>query len=77
VTPGRRESRKLPVRNWLHLRRDVLTKIANTDSSGRAKMKAFIAALIAGAILYVVDAQYNDGHYAEVVKLAATSLIGR
>ena len=40
-------------------------------------MKAFIAALIAGAILYVVDAQYNDGHYAEVVKLAATSLIGR
>jgi hypothetical protein len=39
-------------------------------------MKAFIAALIAAAILYVVDAQYNDGRYAEVVELAATSLIG-
>jgi hypothetical protein len=40
-------------------------------------MKAFIAALVAVAIPYVVDAQYNDGRYTEVVELAATSLIGR
>jgi len=40
-------------------------------------MKAFIAALIAVAILYAVDVQYNDGRYSEVVELAATSLIGR
>jgi hypothetical protein len=59
------------------LRWDALTKIANTDSSERAKMKAFIAALIAVAILYAVDVQYNDGRYSEVVELAATSLIGR
>ena len=28
-------------------------------------MKAFVAASIAAALLYVVDAQYNDGRYAE------------
>jgi hypothetical protein len=32
--------------------------------------------LIAAAILYLVDIQYNDGRYTEVVKLSATSLIG-
>ena len=40
-------------------------------------MKGFIAALIAGAILYAVDIEYNDGHYSRVVKQAATSLLGR
>ena len=40
-------------------------------------MKAFIAALIAGAILYTVDIEYNDGRYTQVVKQAATSLIVR
>ena len=40
-------------------------------------MKAFIAALIAVAILHAVDSEYNDGRYTRVVKQAATSLIGR
>ena len=40
-------------------------------------MKAFIAALIAGAILYAVDTEYNDGRYSQVVKQAATSLVAR
>jgi hypothetical protein len=38
-------------------------------------MKAFIAALIAGAILYAVDSEYNDGRYTKVVKQAVTSLL--
>lgn len=40
-------------------------------------MKAFAAALIAAAILYVVDSQYNDGRYALVVAQAVTSVISR
>jgi hypothetical protein len=40
-------------------------------------MKAFIAALIAGTILYAVDSGYNDGRYSDVIKQAATSLVGR
>ena len=40
-------------------------------------MKGFIAALIAGAILYAVDTEYNDGRYGGVVKQAAISLFGR
>jgi hypothetical protein len=38
-------------------------------------MKAFIAALIASAILYVADSEYNQGRYAAVIQRAATSLI--
>jgi len=40
-------------------------------------MKALIAALIAGTILYFVDSEYNDGRYTQVVKQAATSLVAR
>jgi hypothetical protein len=40
-------------------------------------MKAFIAALIAGAVLYGVDYQFNDGRYTDVIKQAVSSLIGR
>jgi hypothetical protein len=40
-------------------------------------MKAFIAALIAGAVLYFVDSQYNDGRYSAVVKQAITSMVAR
>ena len=54
-----------------------MTTIAALDSSGRPFMKGFIAALIAGAILCVVDFEYNDGRYTRVVKQAATSLVGR
>jgi hypothetical protein len=31
-------------------------------------MKAFVAALIAAGILYVVDLDFNDGHYAEIIQ---------
>jgi hypothetical protein len=41
------------------------------------EMKAFIAALIAGAVLYFVDSQYNDGRYSAVVKQAITSMVAR
>jgi hypothetical protein len=40
-------------------------------------MKVLIAALIAGAIRYAVDSEYNDGRYSGVIKQAATSLVGR
>jgi hypothetical protein len=40
-------------------------------------MKGFIAALIAGAILYAIDSEYNDGRYSSVMKQAAISLVGR
>jgi hypothetical protein len=40
-------------------------------------MKGLIAALIAGAILYAVDSEYNDGRYSGVIKQAAISLVGR
>jgi hypothetical protein len=59
-----------------HFGRYVMATIAVPDSSGRPFMKGFIAALIAGAILYVVDFEYNDGRYTRVVKQAATSLVG-
>jgi rhamnogalacturonyl hydrolase YesR len=38
-------------------------------------MKAFGAALIAAAILYVVDSRYNDGRYTQVLQQAVTSLL--
>lgn len=38
-------------------------------------MKAFVAAVIAAAILYAVDFQYNDGRYAQVLQQAVTSLL--
>jgi rhamnogalacturonyl hydrolase YesR len=38
-------------------------------------MKAFCAALIAAAILYVVDLRYNDGRYTQVLQQAVTSLL--
>jgi hypothetical protein len=40
-------------------------------------MKAFTAALIATAILYVVDFQYNDGRFAGIIEQAVTSLVSR
>ena len=40
-------------------------------------MKALAAALIAAAILYVVDSKYNDGRYTQVIQLAITSVIPR
>jgi hypothetical protein len=40
-------------------------------------MKAIAAALIAAAVLYVVDSQYNDGRYTQVVEQAVTSMISR
>jgi hypothetical protein len=43
--------------------------------SGAAQ--AFTAAIVAVAILYAVDPEYNDGRYPRVVKQAATSLVGR
>jgi hypothetical protein len=33
-------------------------------------MKAFVAALIAVGILYVVDKDYNDGRYTDVIQRA-------
>jgi len=38
-------------------------------------MKAFGAALIALAILCVVDFEYNDGRFAGVIERAVTSLV--
>ncbi|WP_283807274.1 hypothetical protein [Bradyrhizobium sp. Tv2a-2] len=38
-------------------------------------MKAFTAALIAVAILYLADSQYNDGRYTQVLQQAVTSLL--
>jgi hypothetical protein len=38
-------------------------------------VKAFFAALVALAILYVFDSQYNDGRYARVLEQAVTSLL--
>jgi hypothetical protein len=38
-------------------------------------MKAFTAVLIAIAILYVVDSEYNDGRYTGVMKQAVSSLV--
>jgi hypothetical protein len=38
-------------------------------------MKAFGAALIAVAILYVVDSQYNDGRYTQILQQAVTSML--
>ena len=37
-------------------------------------MKAFGAALVAAAILYVVDAEYNDGRYTQVIQQVMTSM---
>jgi hypothetical protein len=38
-------------------------------------MKAFVAALIAVGILFVIDSEYNEGRYAAVVQRAITSVI--
>ena len=38
-------------------------------------MKAFVAALIAAGILYLVDSEYNDGRYTAIIKQAITSVI--
>ena len=38
-------------------------------------MKAFIAALIAVGVLYVVDVEFNDGRYAIVVPRAIMSIL--
>ena len=40
-------------------------------------MKTIAAALIAAAILYVVDSYYNDGRFTQVVEQAVTSVISR
>jgi hypothetical protein len=40
-------------------------------------MKAFAAALIATAILYVVDFEYNDGRITGTIEQAVTSLVSR
>ena len=40
-------------------------------------MKAFAAALIAAAILYVADSEYNDARYTRVVANAVSSVIYR
>jgi hypothetical protein len=40
-------------------------------------MKAFAAALVAAAILYAVDTEYNGGRYTRVIKQAVTSLVSR
>jgi hypothetical protein len=37
-------------------------------------VKAFVAALVAAAVLYVVDSQYNDGRYTQVLQHAELSL---
>jgi hypothetical protein len=37
-------------------------------------VKAFGAALVAIAILYVFDSQYNDGRYTQVLQQAVTKL---
>ena len=38
-------------------------------------MKAFAATFVAVGILYVVDSEYNDGRYTQVIKHAVTSLL--
>ena len=38
-------------------------------------MKALGAALIAAAILYVVDSQCNDGRYTQILEQAVTHLL--
>jgi hypothetical protein len=38
-------------------------------------MKAFVAALVTVAVLCVVDSEYNDGRYTQVIKRAVTSLV--
>jgi hypothetical protein len=37
-------------------------------------MKAFVAALIAAGLLYLVDKDYNDGRYTHVLQRALTSV---
>jgi hypothetical protein len=62
-----------------HFSRDVLARIANTfsDSNGRPLMKAFAAVVIAAAILYAIDSEYNDARYTRVVAQAVSSVIPR
>jgi len=38
-------------------------------------MKVFTAALIAAAILFLADSQYNDGRYAQVLQQAVIGLL--
>lgn len=37
-------------------------------------MKAFASTLIAAAVLYLADYQYNDGRYTQVIHQAMTSM---
>jgi hypothetical protein len=48
-----------------------------SDSNGRLIMKAIAATLIAAAILYAVDSEYNDARYTQVVANAVSSVIPR
>ena len=38
-------------------------------------MKAFVAALIACGVLFVIDSEYNEGRYAAIIERAVTSVI--
>jgi hypothetical protein len=40
-------------------------------------MKAFAAVLVAVAVLYVIDSEYNDARYTRVVAQAVSSAIPR
>jgi hypothetical protein len=40
-------------------------------------MKAFAAVLVAVAVLYAIDSEYNDGRYTQVVAAAVSRVISR
>lgn len=40
-------------------------------------MKAFAAVLVAVAILYAIDSEYNDARYIQIVASAVSSVISR
>ena len=40
-------------------------------------MKPFLAAIVAIGALYLVDSEFNDGRYSNVVVRGALNLIGR
>lgn len=40
-------------------------------------MRAFASALIAAAVLYIADYQYNDGRYTQVIHQAMTGMFPR
>jgi hypothetical protein len=55
----------------------MLSLELDIDSSGRPLMKAFGAALIALAMLYVIDSEYNNARYTQVVANAVGRAIPR